>query len=69
MIPYPNINPELIAIGPLRIRWYGLMYVMGFLAAYFLIQRQERSRQLGLVGNTAQDLIFYLALGDRKSVV
>lgn len=63
MIPYPNINPELIAIGPLRIRWYGLMYVMGFLAAYFLIQRQERSRQLGLVKNTAQDLIFYLALG------
>ena len=63
MIPYPHIDPDLIAIGPIRVRWYGLMYVLGFLAAYILVQRQERSRQMGLVGNTAQDLIFYLAIG------
>ncbi|NTV43171.1 MAG: prolipoprotein diacylglyceryl transferase, partial [Syntrophobacteraceae bacterium] len=63
MIPYPNINPDLITIGPLRIRWYGVMYVLGFVASYFLIQRQERSRQIGLVGPVVQDLIFYLALG------
>ena len=63
MIPYPNINPVAIAIGPIQIRWYGLMYVLGFLAGYFLIQKQDRSRQIGLVGNTAQDLIFYIAIG------
>jgi len=63
MIPYPNINPDLITIGPLRIRWYGVMYVLGFVASYFLIQRQERSRQIGLVGPVVQDLILYLALG------
>lgn len=63
MIPYPNINPDLITIGPLRIRWYGVMYVLGFVASYFLIQKQERSRQIGLVGPVVQDLIFYLALG------
>ncbi len=63
MIPYPHINPDLVTIGPLRIRWYGLMYVLGFLAGYFLIQKQDRSREMGLVGNTAQDLIFYLAIG------
>ncbi len=63
MIPYPRINPDVFSIGPLHVRWYGLMYVLGFLAAYFLVQRQDRSRQMGLVGNTAQDLIFYLAIG------
>jgi phosphatidylglycerol:prolipoprotein diacylglycerol transferase len=63
MIPYPHINPDVFAIGPLHVRWYGLMYVMGFLAAYFLVQRQDRSRQMGLVGATAQDLIFYIAIG------
>lgn len=63
MIPYPNINPDLITIGPMRIRWYGVMYVLGFVASYFLIQRQERSRQIGLVGPVVQDLILYLALG------
>ncbi len=63
MIPFPNIDPELIQIGPISIRWYGLMYVLGFLASYFLIQKQKRSRELGLTGQTAQDLIFYLAVG------
>jgi phosphatidylglycerol---prolipoprotein diacylglyceryl transferase len=63
MIPYPHINPDAIAIGPLHVRWYGLMYVLGFLAAYFLVQKQDRSRQMGLVGATAQDLIFYIAIG------
>jgi phosphatidylglycerol---prolipoprotein diacylglyceryl transferase len=63
MIPYPHINPDLFSIGPVRVRWYGVMYVLGFIAAYFLIQKQERSRQIGLVGTTAQDLIFYLAIG------
>ncbi len=63
MIPFPDIDPDLIRIGPVRIRWYGLMYVFGFLASYFLIQRQKRSREIGLTGQTAQDLIFFLAIG------
>ncbi|NSW85738.1 MAG: prolipoprotein diacylglyceryl transferase [Syntrophobacteraceae bacterium] len=63
MIPYPNINPDLLVIGPVHIRWYGVMYVLGFVASYFLIQKQERSREIGLTGTTAQDLVFYLAIG------
>jgi phosphatidylglycerol:prolipoprotein diacylglycerol transferase len=63
MLRYPNINPDLIAIGPIRIRWYGLMYALGFLASYFLISGQKRARRLGLQGATLQNLIFYLALG------
>ncbi len=63
MIPYPKINPVLLKVGPLEVRWYGIMYVMGFIASYFLLQKQERSRQLGVVGTVAQDLIFYLAVG------
>ena len=63
MIPYPQHKPRPFSIGPVRVRWYGVMYVLGFIAAYFLIQKQERSKQIGLVGTTAQDLIFYLAIG------
>lgn len=63
MIPYPHLNPNIISIGPIKVRWYGMMYVLGFLATYFLIPRQKRSKQLGLVGPVAQDLIFYLAIG------
>jgi len=63
LIPYPRIDPDLISIGPLRIRWYGVMYVLGFVSAYILISRQKRCQQLGLAGPAAQDLIFYLAVG------
>ncbi len=63
MIPYPKIDPVLFSIGPIHVRWYGVMYVLGFIASYFLLQKQERSKQIGLVGTAAQDLIFYLAVG------
>jgi phosphatidylglycerol---prolipoprotein diacylglyceryl transferase len=63
MIPYPNINPDLFRIGPVHVRWYGLMYALGFLASYFLIKRQEKNRPIGLSQRKIQDLMFYLAIG------
>jgi phosphatidylglycerol:prolipoprotein diacylglycerol transferase len=63
MIPYPHIDPDIISIGPIKIRWYGAMYVFGFVLAYFLIQKQKRARQIGLTGPVVQDLIFYVAVG------
>ena len=63
MLPFPNINPTLIKVGPLQLRWYGLMYVFGFLASYFLIKRQQRARRIGLQKGVLQDLILFLALG------
>lgn len=63
MIAYPHINPDIFSIGPIHVRWYGAMYVLGFLAAYFLVQKQKRARQIGLVGIVAQDFIFYTAIG------
>ena len=42
------------------------MYVLGFLAAYFLIGMQKGARRLGLQGKMLQDLIFYMALGQSE---
>ncbi|MBW1974909.1 MAG: prolipoprotein diacylglyceryl transferase [Deltaproteobacteria bacterium] len=63
MIPYPSIDPDVFRIGPLRIRWYGLMYVVGFIGAYFTIPRTRRSKEIGLSGEVAQDLLFWIAVG------
>ena len=63
MLQFPRINPNLIEIGPFQIRWYGLMYVLGFVAGYFLISRQQKARELELQGGRLQDLIFFIALG------
>ena len=43
MLPFPNIDPVLLQLGPLKIRWYGLMYVLGFMACYQLVKVQLKS--------------------------
>jgi phosphatidylglycerol:prolipoprotein diacylglycerol transferase len=63
LLRFPDINPNIIEIGPIKLRWYGLMYVLGFAASYFLIPRQRRSERLGLSGGVLQDLILYVAVG------
>ena len=60
---FPQIDPVLVHIGPLAIRWYGLMYLLGFVAAYWLIRSLARRRQLPLDGDGAADLLFYGAVG------
>ena len=42
-IPYPNISPVFLELGPLQFRWYGLMYLIGLAGAYFLIKRRVES--------------------------
>lgn len=63
MLDYPQINPEILRIGPFAVRWYGLMYLIGFIVAYILIPKQKKAQSLGLRGEVLQDLIFWLALG------
>ena len=33
---FPQIDPVAIVIGPLKVHWYGLMYMIGFAAAWLL---------------------------------
>ena len=50
MIPYPHINPEIIRVGPLAIRWYGLMYLIGFASSYLLVKHQIEKRDFRSTG-------------------
>lgn len=73
MIEYPAINPILVALGPLQIRWYGLMYVLGFGAAYWLVllqaKRLEWKQLLAHVDNLNLALIAGVILGGRLGYV
>ncbi|HKI61766.1 MAG TPA: prolipoprotein diacylglyceryl transferase, partial [Mariprofundaceae bacterium] len=42
----PQIDPIAIQLGPLAIHWYGLMYVLGFLATWYLVRMQLREAGL-----------------------
>ncbi len=44
MLHWPQIDPVAVHLGPLAIHWYGLMYVLGFLAIYQLAKRQMVER-------------------------
>ncbi len=35
VIPFPTIDPILISIGPLAVRWYALAYIVGIIAGWF----------------------------------
>ncbi|MEE3237064.1 MAG: prolipoprotein diacylglyceryl transferase family protein, partial [Pseudomonadota bacterium] len=45
MLTYSEIDPIIFSVGPLAIRWYGLMYVIGFIAAWILASRRARERR------------------------
>ena len=60
---FPAIDPVFLRLGPLQFRWYGLMYVIGFICSYFIIRNEARKRQLGLDSEAIADLIFCLAIG------
>lgn len=40
MLPFPEIDPVALALGPLKIRWYALTYITGFAAAWWLGYRR-----------------------------
>ncbi|MBU0980753.1 MAG: prolipoprotein diacylglyceryl transferase [Nanoarchaeota archaeon] len=58
-----SIDPVLFSIGPLEIRYYGLVYVIGFLLLYFLLPKLAKQKGLKLSKEDASDLIIYLVIG------
>ncbi len=63
MLVYPHIDPVVVRIGPLAVHWYGLMYLLGFVCAWWLGQVQARRPQSGWDPQEIGDLVFYAALG------
>ena len=62
-IPYPNIDPVIVALGPIQLRWYGLMYLIGLTAAYFLIQHKVSCKGLEIRKDQIYDMVVYAAFG------
>ena len=64
MLQYPHFNPIAIELGPIKVHWYGLMYLFGIFAGWFLIRyRAQRQAWAPIKPEQAEDLTFYIALG------
>lgn len=63
MVWVHDINPLALQLGPLKVHWYGLMYLIGFAAAWFLGTRRARKAGSGWTDQMISDLVFWGALG------
>ena len=64
MLTHPQFDPIALSIGPLAIRWYGLMYVLAFVL-FMVLGRVHLKRRpdMGFKVSDLDDLLFYGILG------
>jgi phosphatidylglycerol---prolipoprotein diacylglyceryl transferase len=59
-----NLDPVLVHLGPVSIRYYGLVYVLGFLTAYLLLRHFAKKGKIkNLDEDKADSLIIWLVIG------
>ena len=63
MLPYPQIDPFALALGPLKIHWYGLMYLIGIGGAWWLASRRVNAFAPTWNKEKLSDLVFWVAMG------
>lgn len=63
MLIFPNIDPVALQIGPLRIYWYGIMYLISFALAFWLCVRKGARLNPSWTSEQVVDLLFYVAIG------
>ena len=63
MLTYPQFDPVAIAIGPVSIHWYGIMYIIAFGGAWALASYRARKLADQWTAEQISDLVFYGALG------
>ena len=63
MLPYPEIDPVAIALGPVKVHWYGLTYLAALGFAWWLAARRSQRPGAVLQREQVDDLIFFGALG------
>jgi phosphatidylglycerol:prolipoprotein diacylglycerol transferase len=62
MIHYPKIDPVILSLGPLEIRWYGLAYLLGLTLPFFLFKKEFETR-LKMSSEDRSNVMLYLMIG------
>ncbi|RMF13021.1 MAG: prolipoprotein diacylglyceryl transferase [Alphaproteobacteria bacterium] len=63
VLAYPQIDPVLVRIGPLAIRWYSLAYLAGLLFGWWYLKRLVRVARLSLAQQAVDDFLLYATFG------
>lgn len=62
-LQFPVIDPIIFSIGPVALRWYGMMYLLGFLGAMFIANKAADKSNGQWTREQVSDLLFYGFLG------
>lgn len=60
---YPDIDPVMLSLGPVKLHWYGMMYLVGFAAAWGLGRWRANQPHNSFTTKQIDDLLFYCAMG------
>jgi phosphatidylglycerol---prolipoprotein diacylglyceryl transferase len=60
---YPQIDPVFFKLGPLQLRWYGLMYIIGFACSYFIALDLAKRKGYDMTRHEVEDLLSYAIVG------
>ena len=63
LFQYPEFDPVALSLGPLQVRWYGLMYLAGFIAAWLGMRSRAKKPWSPIKPEQVDDVVFYAALG------
>lgn len=62
IITLPNLDPNIITIGPIAIRWYSLAYITGILFTWYLLKYFNNKKQI-MTKEAWDDWLFWAILG------
>ena len=63
MLIHPQFDPIALSVGPLAIRWYGLMYLLGFMCFWILGRMRTKESWRGITDDDLDNLLFYGVFG------
>jgi phosphatidylglycerol:prolipoprotein diacylglycerol transferase len=63
MLHYPGFNPIAFEIGPVKVHWYGIMYLIGFAGGWWLARMRAAKPGSTWKASDVDDFVFYVMVG------
>lgn len=57
-LAFPDFDPVIFSVGPVALRWYGLMYLVGFVFAMWLANRRADKPGSGWKRSEVETLLY-----------
>jgi phosphatidylglycerol:prolipoprotein diacylglycerol transferase len=63
MIQYPKLSPDIIRIGDFPIRWYSMMYLLGYVIGYKILKKRKEMKLFNVSSEGMENFVSYLVVG------